>query len=425
MIDPQTLKEVLVSNQREVELQPVIPRNLPHDNYPRRVLVGARRAGKSFMLYQQIQQRLQQGLAWQDMLYINFEDDRLEAFTAQDFQLILDTHAQLYGTHHPQLFLDEIQVIPGWEKFARRLADTQHHVCITGSNATMLSAEFMTTLGGRYLATEVYPYNWKEYLNALHTPHTHLDLLDPHNKAQLLRRWQQYLQWGGLPEATQLPVKRDYLASLFQKIYLGDIASRNKINNHNLLRLLIKKIAESIGQPITYNRLAHILSSVSGHITPPTVAAYIEHTQNAWLILRLRNLAAPFAQRETAAKYYFIDNGILNLFLTQPDTALLENLVAIALFQQYGHDTNNERIFFYNDKAEIDFYIPEQQIAIQACYNLTQSADTYDREVNALKKLPTILPCKQRLILTYNQELTINDPHGCIQVIPLWKWLLN
>lgn len=425
MFSKQTLKEILVSNQREVTLQRVIPRKLPNETFPCQVLVGARRAGKSFLLYQRIQQLLAQQHTWQHMLYINFEDDRLEGFTQQDFQLILDCHAETYGQQPTQLFLDEIQIIPGWEKFARRLADTKHQVWITGSNATMLSSEFMTTLGGRYLPTEIYPYNWTEYLNALNIPHDHITLLDSKQRAQILHHWQEYLHWGGMPEAITLNVKRDYLSSLLQKIYLGDIASRNKINNHTLLRLLIKKIAESIGQPITYSRLAHVLSSVSGKITPPTITAYIEHTEAAWLLLRLRNLAAPFAEKQTACKYYFVDNGILNLFLLQPETALFENLVALSLFQQYGHDKNNERVFFYNEKTEIDFYIPEQQIAIQACYNLAQNTDTREREIKALQQIPQSLPCQQKIILTYDEQETINDKNGDIQVIPLWKWLLQ
>ncbi len=132
-----------------------------------------------------------------------------------------------------------------------------------------------------------------------------------------------------------------------------------------------------------------------------------------------------FSEKETSCKYYFIDNGVLNLFLLNGETALLENLVALSLFRIYGHDTDNERVFFYNEKVKVDFYIPETKLAIQVSYSITKSQETFDREVDALKKLPKVLPCEQRIILTYEEEATIVDNFGTIEVIPIWKWLLD
>ena len=290
------------------------------------------------------------------------------------------------------LFLDEIQNIEGWEKFARRLADAKYAVWLTGSNAKMLSSEVMTTLGGRYLATEVYPYSFQELLKIQDIPYDKISQMA--------------------------------LSSTFQKIYLGDIASRNKIANPNLLRLMVKKLAENVGQPVSYNRLANVLSTISGRISMPTVSKYIEYSEAAWLLLRLRNVSAPFTEKETSCKYYFIDNGVLDLFLLDGETMLLENIVALALFHKYGHDADNERVFFYNDKVEVDFYIPEDATAIQVSYSITQSTSTYEREVNALKKIPGALSCKRRLILTNDESDSIEDQYGTIEVLPVWKWLL-
>ena len=377
----------------------------------------------SFMLYQKMQQMLAETHDWGNMLYLNFEDDRLVGFTANDFELLLECHAEMYD-QRPMLFLDEVQNIDGWERFARRMADAKYKVWITGSNAKMLSSEIMSTLGGRYLATEVYPYSFEEYLNAKGFPFDENSLLATESRAKMLRQWNDYLLWGGLPESVGLTVKRDYLTSTFQKIYLGDIVSRNKISNPNLLRLLLKKVAESVMQPVSYNRLSHVLSSVSGKITMPTVSKYIEYCESAWLLLRLRNISAAFAEKETLCKYYFVDNGILNLFLLDGETALLENLVALTLFRKYGHDLDNERVFFYNDKVEVDFYVPEDKLAIQVSYSITQADSTFEREVEALKKLPKVLPCNRRLILTYDESDTIADDFGTIEVVPLGKWLL-
>lgn len=418
------LKQILASNQKDVERYEVMPRELPADDFPRHVFVGVRRAGKSFMLYQKMQQLLASGHGWDEMLYLNFEDDRLDNFTTEDFELILECHAEMYGKR-PILFLDELQNVERWEKFARRLADSKYQVWITGSNARMLSSEIMTTLGGRYLTTEVYPYSFREYIRALDIPCDETALLATESRGTVLRAWNEYLLWGGLPEAVGLPVKRNYLSSTFQKIYLGDISSRNKIANPALLRLMLKRLAENVGQPVSYNRLAGVLSTVSGKISMPTVSKYIEYCEAAWLLLRLRNVSAPFADKETSCKYYFVDNGVLNLFLLDGKTALLENIVALSLFRKYGQDTDNERIFFYNEKVEVDFYIPEDKLAIQVSYSIAKSAETYAREVDALKKLPKVLPCERRLILTYEEEDTITDEWGNIEIIPLWKWLLH
>ena len=218
MISKDILKQVLATNQNDIKNYKIVPRALPSDDFTCRVFVGVRRAGKSFMLYQKIQQLLALGHSWDEMLYLNFEDDRLTQFDSSDFELILEAHAEMYGKR-PMLFLDEIQNIEGWEKFARRLADAKYYVWVTGSNAKMLSSEVMTTLGGRYLATEVYPYDFREFLKIQDIAYDEISLLATESRAMVLRAWNEYLLWGGLPESVGLAVKRDYLSSTFQKIY--------------------------------------------------------------------------------------------------------------------------------------------------------------------------------------------------------------
>ena len=423
-MDKLLLKQILTDNQCEVERYHVYHRNIGMDDFPCYVLVGVRRAGKSFLLYQKMQQLLAKGHDWDEMLYLNFEDDRLADFTSSDFNLLLECHAEMYSKR-PTLFLDEIQNVAGWEKFARRLADAKYRVYITGSNAKMLSKEIMTTLGGRYLTVEVYPFNLKEYFDFSGQSYDEKTILGTESRAGMKRSYTEFLHWGGMPESVQLPVKRNYLSSTFQKIYLGDICSRNNISNPNLLRLMVKKVAESIKQPISYNRLAKILSTVGGKISVPTVSNYIQYCEDSWLLLRLHNIATSFAEKETISKYYFVDNGILNLFLLDGETSLLENAVAVTLFRKYGHDMDNERVFFYNSTVEIDFYVPEEETAIQVSYTISAKDTTYEREVSALQKLPSVLSCRKRLIVTYDEERTITDEWGEIQVLPYWKWCLG
>ena len=184
-------------------------------------------------------------------------------------------------------------------------------------------------------------------------------------------------------------------------------------------------MSESVHQPNTYSNFRHILSSVNGKIAPQTVTKYIEGSEDAWLILRLRNLTASFGEKERSCKYYFIDNGFLNLHLINEKGKLLENAVALELFRRFGHDSDNERVFFYRKNIEVDFYVPEENLAVQASYTIHEDKDTYDREVGALTKFANFKVGCRRLIITDDESDVINDEHGQIEVIPLWRWSLE
>ena len=425
MISKNLLKQILLDNRREIERYNIVHRGIVAEGFNCYVFVGVRRAGKSYVLYEKMQQLLREGHGWEEMLYLSFEDERLVGFASEDFNAILECHIEMTGNDNPMLFFDEIHNIDGWEKFARRMADSKKTVWITGSNAKMLSKEIMTTLGGRYIPIEVYPFSFSEYLRSRGIPYDEPTLMSTTGKSLFMREYAEYINWGGLPESVNLNVKRSYLSSVYQKIYLGDICARNNISNPNLLRLMIKKMAESVKQPLSYSRVTKILSSVGGKITIPTTSSYIEYCEDAWLLLRLHNINAAFAERETNSKYYFIDNGLLSLLLTDPTTTLLENIVAVSLFRKYGNSNDGERVFFYKQNVEVDFYIPDDELAIQVSYSIEESDMTEKREVEALKKLPKALSCKRRLIITYDEEKTIEDEYGVIEVIPCWKWLIS
>jgi len=422
-MNKQILKQVILENQQEIASRPLFNRQYVMEETMNYVFIGVRRAGKSYTLYQRIQQLIAAGHNAEEILYLDFEDNRLEHFASSDFQLLLEAYAELFD-HKPMLFLDEVQNIDGWEKFARRMADSKHNIYITGSNAKMLSSEFMTTLGGRFLERDVYPFSFREVMEFTKTPYNEHTLLTTKGRANVIKAYKEYLAWGGLPESISQQNKRDYISSTYQRVYLGDIAARNKINNIAALRLMVKKIADSVRQPISYNRLANILSTISGKVTVPTIVSYVGYCEDAWLLLRLRNVAVALSEKESICKYYFVDNGILNLFLIGGETALFENLVALQLFRIFGHDRENDTVYFYSsDGYEVDFYVPEQKWAIQVSYSLSDG-DTRKREVGALSKLPKALECERRTIFTFDEEETIEDEYGRIEVVPAWKWLL-
>lgn len=419
-MDKELLKTILFDNQNDVMRCEVVERDFRFEEFGNYVFTGIRRAGKSYLLFQRIKQFLAAGTGWNEMLYVNFEDERLGGMTAMELNLLLETHMEMYGKR-PILFLDEIQNIDGWEKFARRLADSKYRVYITGSNAKMLSEEILSTLGGRYINVDVYPYSFEEYLRAKSVTVTPASFYSTERKAGLQRIFDDYFRFGGFPEGSVLEAKRDYLTSVYQKIYLGDIAARHKIENTVALRMMFRKIAESLKQPVSYTRLANIIAATGIKIGTATIINYIDYAKDAWLITPLKNIAGKLVEKETSPKYYFTDNGILNLFLLDANTSLLENLVAVTLFRKYGRE---DAVFFYNHGIELDFYVPEAKLAVQVCYSLSDS-DTFKRETTSLLKATSVLESETLLIVTRDEEKTIEISGNVIHVVPIWKWLLS
>lgn len=421
MIEKETIKEILLENRKEIESQQVAHRNIEKEDFANYVLIGVRRAGKSFMLYQQIQDNLKKGITWDSMLYINFEDERLIGMTAQELNLILEVHGMM-SAQRPILFLDEIQNIEGWDKFARRLADNKYRVYITGSNAKMLSSDVATTLGGRYITKHILPYSFSEYLSANNIPYDDMNIATTSGRADVQRYFAEYFRFGGFPEGAQLASKRDYLNSVYQKIYIGDIATRNKIDNLFSLRILFRKMAESVKQPTSFTRLSNIIASTGAKLGKATIINYIEYSKDAFLIYPIKNIADNLTNRETNPKYYFVDNGIISILALDIDTSLLENMVAMELIRRYGID---ERVFFYNRNIEVDFYIPDAALAIQVSYNPHKTDETWQRESTALIKFTKVLDCQRLLILSYDTEETVEVNGKTIEVMPVWKWLIQ
>jgi predicted AAA+ superfamily ATPase len=416
-MNKELIKELILENQRFIGNAELIKRDYKIFDNQNYVFVGLRRAGKSYLLYQQIQNLLSDGHKLEEILYFNFEDDRIDSLSLLDLDLLKTTYEEMFD-HKPIFFLDEIQIIDRWEKFARRLADSKYRVYITGSNAKMLSSEIATTLGGRYMIRNVFPYSLPEFLYA-----KGIDIFEKNAKykyaSEIRKLAEQYFTFGGLPEIVNVPNKREWLRSLYQKIFFGDIIARYQIRNDNALKLLVKKLAESVKQPTSFSRMANIVSSVGAKTSKDTIIDYISYLKDSWLVFSIENFNSKFVERETKKKYYFIDNGLLNLFLLDPNTFLLENLVAIALYKQYENE-----VYYYHNGVEVDFVVLEAQMAVQVSYSI-RDFETRKREIRALIQLSKRQEIKKYLIITKDEEEIIREEDIEIDVVPVWKWLLN
>ncbi len=415
IMDKATLKQIIRTNQAFVQQVRLFPRKfeLEDANY---ILVGMRRAGKTYVMYQYIQHLLQSGHSAEEILFVNFEDERIVDMAQSELHLILEAYQEMYA-HTPIIFLDEIQNIPGWQHFVRRLADEKRRVIVTGSNANMLSREMATTLGGRFLIKEISPFSFREYLAFQQIPLEENWAYGP-ERANVIRLFDSYLAHGGVAELFHLQDKRGWLTSLYQKVLYSDIVLRNNIRNQKPLAVLVHRLADALMQPISVRRLQNILSAMGYKVAHETIGTYLEHLSNAYLTFPVTNFAATAVEREGNKKYYFMDNGILNLFLTNGDAKLLENLVAITLRQK-----EIEHLYYYHRNIEVDFLLPKSSMAIQVCWTL-QDEGTVEREVAALEKLNAFLPQQRNLIITHNEEQTIRRGNVTIEVVPIWKWLL-
>lgn len=422
-MEKRIIKAIISERQHEISMIQLVERPIYFEDQANYVLVGIRRAGKSYQMYQDIQNLVRSGKATlEDCLYINFEDERISSIDASELGLLLECYAEMYDNRKPLIYLDEIQNIEGWEKFARRLADSKYRVFITGSNARMLSRDIATTLGGRYIIREVFPFSFAEYLT-FHQIHLKTNWeFDPVQRLTIIKSFNTYFHFGGFAETFPLTDKREWINSLYQKILLGDIIARNEIRNSAAIRLLAKKLAESVMQPTTQTRLLHIVKSSGSNISRNTLADYLNYMNDVYLTFNIPNFTDSVAERMSSCKRYFYDNGLLSNFLINAETKLLENIVAINLIEHYGKE--EDKVFFYNKGVEVDFYIPDEEMALQVSYSVDDSI-TREREVRALYQMSQVFSIKNAFIITWDEESTISQDGLDIEVIPVWKWLLR
>lgn len=414
------LKEVILDQLEIIKTAEIIDRNYFFEKNVNYILVGLRRAGKSTLLYKIAKELVANGCDWSQIIYINFEDDRLLGFSVSDFNDIIETAHELTDEKEIYYFFDEIQLVDGWEHFARRMADQKKRVYITGSNAKMLSSEMAKTLGGRYLPKMIMPFSFTEALDYKNISHDDNAMHTTSKVAKVRKACQEYIATGGLPEVQLLTNKREYIKTVYEKVLLGDIIEREEVKNKLALRLMVKKIAETVMSEISFNTLAGNVKATGNKTSTDSMIEYSSYAENAYLIFRTSNYVSKFADKEGTPRFYFYDNGLLSLFLVDKKSALLENTVAVYLKRKY----EDEVYYFKSSQTgiDIDFYLPEQKTAIQVAYKL---GDAEERETRSLFHLAEKSKDIEKLIIVTNEEERIIEKNGIeIEVIPIHKFLL-
>ena len=377
------------------------------------VISGIRRCGKSTLM-QQMRERLQE----QDF-YFNFDDERLIGFSVSDFQTLQECFYELFGVQHTYYF-DEIQNIAGWETFVRRLYNEGNKVIVTGSNARMLSRELGTHLTGRYIAVELFPFSFSEYLQFSNVVTQKKDFHTTAGRAALLTHFKDYLTKGGFPRYLQ-SLSTKYLSSLYESIVYRDVMARNALSNEKEIQELVFYLASNATKRITYTSLGKNI----GIRHPETVKNYLEYIQQTYLISQLMKYDPSLkVQMKNPKKVYFIDNAIIGRigFNATDNIGIgLENLVFIEL-RRRGCD-----IFYHAGKKECDFIVRQGTKIVEA-YQVTLSmADpkTRERELSGIKEAMETYNLTTGHVITMDEKETIETDAGTIRVMPAWEWLLR
>lgn len=421
------LKTIITDNQARA-LPKTWSRDLklPTDSGKIITLIGVRRSGKTYHLFNLISELQAAGVAPERILYINFEDERLR-LNGDEMDLILQAYQEL----HPALklsecyfFFDEIQEVQGWETFVARLyASISQQVFITGSNARLLSREIATALRGRSISFEVYPLSFKEFVTVV-SPR--LNPQSSADKAKLVHLFERFMRQGGFPEIVTQDgaLQETILQEYFNVMVLRDLIERYKISQVATLKYFCKRVVGASGGEFSVHKLYNELKSQGYRISKDTLYDYQVYVEAIYLNRLVLKYSPSVVKAEgSQKKTYVIDQGLggaLDYKLSQDSGRLLENSVALELLKQGKH------IAYYHEGAECDFIVSEKDTPVEAIQVTIDLADerTSQRELKGLAQACRSLGLKRGLILTLDQEDQLNSDGLPVSVMPAWKYFL-
>lgn len=386
---------------------------------------GIRRSGKSTIIKQVAKQMIKEQKA--DTLIVNFEDER---FLKRDLKLLIDIHKtyleKIKPTTKPYIFLDEIQNVPEWERFARGMHERgDATIIVSGSSSKLLGKELATLLTGRHITLPVHPLSLKEFLKFKKLElNTETAIIA--KRTQIKQYLQEYFEFGGFPEVVLSIEKKRILLSYFETIITRDIIERYSIREHEKMKILAKHYLTNISAMISFNK-------ISGFLSMPltTVERFSDYLETANMIFFLTKYSYRFKEQQKAQrKVYSTDVGLSNAigFRFMPNLGkIMENIVAIELKRKQTFEPDIE-IYYWKDfmEREVDFLVKKGLNVcqlIQVCYDIT-NMQTKERETRSLISAMNEFGIDEGLIITddFEDEDTIKGKK--IIYKPLWKWLL-
>jgi len=422
----EIFKQLIVDSQRR-RYGPVVPRDYEIPTETKKIvsLIGVRRSGKTWLLYHLIE-TLRERVAAENIVYINFEDDRLYPIALKDLDALVQAYYELYPQKREEkvyFFLDEVQTIEGWEKFVRRLYDTlKIQLFVTGSSSKLLAGEIATALRGRTVTYEVFPFSFREYLRYRDIE---VDFYSSTSRSYIQNAFGVYLVEGGFAEIfDETPdIKRRILKDYLDLIVYRDIVDRYRIKNHALLKHLIKYLFVNMGTLVSFSKLYNDYKSMGYRVSKETLLEYVGYLQEAYAIFTVpifRNSVKE--EQRNPKKVYAVDNGFRTLFdasLSPDFSKLYENLAFLHLRRK------SPEVYYFKGKQEVDLYAnADGKRLVNVSYRI-DDPETLRREVEALTEGMAWFGLKRSLLVTVEREEIIEKEGRVIEVKPMWKWLLE
>lgn len=427
------LREILL-NFQETMLPSGIPRRLhiPSVSGKAGVCIGVRRCGKSTLMFQLMQNLQASGVSRQNILYLNFFDDRLHALQHEGLGVILEAYFSVYPEKKDAetiyCFFDEIQVVPGWEPFVDRLMRTEKcEVYLTGSSAQMLAKEIATQMRGRALPWELFPFSFREFLD-----YKGLDgngPLSTKKRLTIQNAFEDFWETGGFPEvlgfdrALRMKIHQEYWGAMLFR----DLVERHDISHPKAVADLAHWLVDNSGSLYSINNLTGYLKSLGHKVPKSAVSDYLEWFQDAYIMFTVRIYDASLARANTnPKKIYCIDHALVRSIssgILVNSGHLLENLVFVALRRV------SSAISYYKTRTgrEVDFIIQGQDrssMLVQVCESLADPR-TRHRETTALAEAMAEMQLDQATIVTRNDEDRLTVESGIINIVPAWRFLLD
>lgn len=386
-------------------------------------LIGPRRAGKTSEMML-IAKKISEKYGKEKTIYINFERADLGILNSENLVEIIESYQEMFPETKKEslwLFLDEIQNVENWEKFVRTCIDEEIKVFITGSSSKLLSKEIATTMRGRNLSYHIYPLSFKEFLKF--KKYEIPKILSSKEKSQIKNYFQEYLAYGGYPEAVLFPSEKEkILRDIFDTAIIRDVIDRHKIRNDNLVKILVKALLTS--KEFSTSKFYNYVKSQNMKISKDSIYKYVGYLEDAFFVFLLNKFNFSYKKTEqTLPKVYFIDNGLLKISSIDDKGRLLENLVFTELLRR-----NLDFAYYQNIlKEEVDFLIKEGKKVkelIQVCFGVDEF-QTKEREIKSLIYAGKEFNCNKLIILTNDVEKEELYKNKKIIIKPVWKWLLE
>ncbi len=375
-------------------------------------LIGPRRSGKTFYFYQLIKE-----LPREDVLYIDFEHPIFEGFESRDIMDVLKLHREAFG-EPVYIFLDEVQVVKGWERMVRYLHDEGYSVFVTGSSSKLLSMEIASMLRGRTLTYTMLPFSFREFLRArgyrMRRP------LSSKREAELKALLREYLEWGGFPRVVledNETIREKLLEEYLDMVLYKDVVERYGVRNLHVMKLLLRSLMRSFAKEFSVHAFYNALKSQGIKVSKGVLYEYLSYLEDSMSVFLVKKFSYSLKTSELSIpKVYPVDAGFSRLFSFTPDTG---RLMELAVFLELKR--REAEVYHYKNHREVDFMITKrgQPVElIQVTYAL-DSGDVRPREVEALKSAGRKMGVENLTVITWDYR----DEKDRIRFVPLWCFL--